>query len=264
MSTGFIFIIIGIILLFILEYNQHFSSHKFIQDNSAYFNGLMEDDYKFLIEVKYGKDMDVEKLFNMRVRNGLIVIVFFFFIFLNKLSFAYIIVALLAGFGMFKLPYMQLRSYYNANMHRINLMLPYYLKGLEILVQHYTVPVALARSIETAPEIFKPGLQRLVSKIESGDSSVQPYMDFAQEYPVRDSMRMMRLLYRLGLGSQENKQEQLMMFSRTISSLQNKAREQKYKERLEKMENKTMFMLFGTGGGILGFLLLSMMMMMNY
>ena len=89
-------------------------------------------------------------------------------------------------------------------------------------------------------------------------------MDFANEYPVRDSMRMMRLLYRLGLGSQENKQEQLLMFSKTISSLQNKAREQKYKERLEKMENKTMMMLFGTGGGILGFLLLSMMMMMNY
>ena len=89
-------------------------------------------------------------------------------------------------------------------------------------------------------------------------------MDFSAEYPVRDSMRMMRLLYRLGLGSQENKQEQLMMFSRTISSLQNKAREQKYKERLDKMENKTMFMLFGTGGGILGFLLLAMMMMMNY
>ena len=89
-------------------------------------------------------------------------------------------------------------------------------------------------------------------------------MEFANTYPVRDSMRMMRLLYRLGLGSQENKQEQLLMFSRTISTLQNKAREQKYKERLEKMENKTMMMLFGTGGGILGFLLLSMMMMMNY
>ena len=143
-------------------------------------------------------------------------------------------------------------------------MLPYYLNGLEILVQHYTVPVALYRSIETAPEIFKPGLKALVAKIDAGDSSVQPYMDFANEYPVRDSMRMMRLLYRLGLGSQENKQEQLMMFSRTISTLQNKAREQKYKERLEKMENKTMVMLFGTGGGILGFLLLSMMMMMNY
>lgn len=75
---------------------------------------------------------------------------------------------------------------------------------------------------------------------------------------------MMRLLYRLGLGSQENKHEQLLMFSRTISNLQNKAREQKYKERLDKMENKTMIMLFTTGGGILLFLLISMIMTMNF
>ena len=61
-------------------------------------------------------------------------------------------------------------------------MLPYYLKSLEILVQHYTVPVALARSIDTAPEIFRPGLKRLVTKIDGGDSSIQPYVDFALEY----------------------------------------------------------------------------------
>ena len=89
-------------------------------------------------------------------------------------------------------------------------------------------------------------------------------MDFAKEYPVRDSMRMMRLLYRLGLGSQENKQEQLILFSRTVSTLQNKAREQKYKERLDKMESKTMAMLTTTGIGILLLLLYSMMQMMNF
>ena len=148
-------------------------------------------------------------------------------------------------------------------MYQINLMLPYYLKGLEILVQHYTVPVALARSIDTAPDIFKEGLRKLVDKVNQGDSSVDPYMDFAKEYPVRDSMRMMRLLYRLSLGSQENKEEQLMMFSRTISQLQNKAREQKYKDRLEKMEKKTMMMLCCTGGGIIFLLLLSMTQMMG-
>ena len=265
MNTGLLFILIGFIIIFILEYNHHFSSRKFINDNIIYFNGLMEDDYKFLLEIKYGKgDIDVEKLFNQRVRNGLLVIVLMFFIFLPNLNFTYIIVSILAGFGVFKLPYFQLTSYKRANLNKINLMLPYYLKGLEILVQHYTVPVALAKSIETAPDIFKSGLERLVAKIDAGDSSIQPYMDFAQEYPVRDSMRMMRLLYRLGLGSQENKQESLLMFSRTISTLQNKAREQKYKERLDKMEKKTMIMLFGTGGGILIFLLLSMMMMLNY
>ena len=254
MSIGITFIIIAVIVIFLLEYNNHFSSNKFIKETEPYFS---------LLRVRYGGDIDVNKMYGLRVRNGIIGIIFCLFIFLNQLTFAYILLSLLIGFALFKLPYMQLSSYYKQNLHKINLMLPYYLKGLEILVQHYTVPVALSRSIETAPEIFKPGLKALVAKIDAGDSSVQPYMDFANEY-VRDSMRMMRLLYRLGLGSQENKQEQLLMFSRTISTLQNKAREQKYKERLEKMENKTMVMLFGTGGGILGFLLLSMMMMMNY
>ena len=264
MSIGLTFIIIAIIVIFLLEYNNHFSSNKFIKETEPYFRVLMEDDYEFLLRIRYGGDVEVNKMYGLRVRNGIVTIIFCLFIFMSKLSFAYILLSLLLGFGMFKLPYMQLSSYYKQNLHKINLMLPYYLKGLEILVQHYTVPVALSRSIETAPEIFKPGLRKLVAKIDAGDASVQPYMDFAHEYPVRDSMRMMRLLYRLGLGSQENKQEQLLMFSRTISTLQNKAREQKYKERLEKMENKTMIMLFGTGGGILGFLLLAMMMMMNF
>lgn len=264
MSIGLTFIIIAIIVLFLLQYNNYFSSNKFIKETEPYFRSLMEDDYEFLLRIRYGGDVDVNKMFGLRVRNGIVTIIFCLFIFMSNLSFIYTLLSFLLGFGMFKLSYIQLSSYYKQNLHKINLMLPYYLKGLEILVQHYTVPVALSRSIETAPEIFKPGLRKLVAKIDAGDASVQPYMDFAHEYPVRDSMRMMRLLYRLGLGSQENKQEQLLMFSRTISTLQNKAREQKYKERLEKMENKTMIMLFGTGGGILGFLLLAMMMMMNF
>jgi len=86
-------------------------------------------------------------------------------------------------------------------------------------------------------------------------------MDFAKEYPVRDSMRMMRLLYRLSLGSNERKQEQLLQFSRSISSLQQKARENRYAARLEKMEKKTMTMLVCTGVAIMILLLISIMNM---
>jgi len=182
---------------------------------------------------------------------------------MTELNFINVLLAFIIGFVVFKMPYTQLQKHYKNNLYRIDQMLPYYLKGLEILVQHYTVPVAIRKSIETAPEIFKPGLETLIDRIEQGDSSVDPYMEFAKEYPVRDSMRMMRLLYRLGLGSQENKQEQLMMFSRTVSTLQNKAREQKYQDRLNKMESQTMTMLVCTGAGILLLLLISMMQMMN-
>ncbi len=224
---------------------------------------LMEDDYKFLLSVKYGQNLNIEKLFGARIRNGMLTIFLVVFAFLAQLSFLNVIFAVIAGFAVFKMPYMQLKTYYRRNLNEINSMLPYYLKSLEILVQHYTVPVALGKSIETAPTIFQPGLKTLIAKIDSGDSSVQPYMDFALEYPVRDSMRMMRLLFRLGAGSQENKEEQLLMFARTVSSLQNKSRGIKYKNRLEKMENKTMIMLCSTGGGILMLLLYSMMTMMS-
>ena len=142
-------------------------------------------------------------------------------------------------------------------------MLPYYLKSLEILIQHYTVPVAIGKSIDDAPEIFKPGLRKIVEEINAGDSTIDPYMEFANTYPVRDSMRMMRLLYRLGIGSQERKHERLMMFSKSVSSLQNKAREVKYQERLDYMENQTMIMLVVTGFGVMLIILVSMLMMFS-
>lgn len=263
-----IFVIIGVLLFWILEKQEIISTSKFINDTQPYFHFLMEDDYEFLLNVRYNGDYDLEAAFTARVRQGVLVIVVAFFVLMQYMTsssfFVYLLLSVIIGFLVFKMPYTQLKNYYKANLHQINLMLPYYLKSLEILIQHYTVPVALGRSIDTAPEIFKPGLKRLVAKIDGGDFSVDPYMDFAKEYPVRDSMRMMRLLYRLGLGSQENKQEQLMMFSKTVSSLQNKSREQKYKSRLETMENKTMFMLGATGGGILIFMLLAMMSMMQF
>ena len=259
-----LFIVIGVILLLIAQVNRIIDAKKFVTDVEPYFRFLMEDDYVFYLNVKYGgEDLDVEKIYSTRIRNGLIATVALIFVFFTKLNYLYVLISIVGGFIMFKLPYFQLRNYYKAHLSQMDAMLPYYLKSIEILVQHYTVPVALARSIETAPEIFKSGLRKLVAKVDAGDQSVDPYMDFAKEYPVRDSMRMIRLLYRLSLGSQENKQEQLNLFSKNVSSLQNKAREQKYQARLEKMENKTMTMLFCTGGGVLGLLLLSMMSMMG-
>ena len=257
-------LLIGIIVMFILIYNNVISTKNFLGDNKKYFSLLKEKDYEFLLRAKYGDNViDPEGLFMKRVRNGLLVTIVLIFIFLSQLSFINVIISLVIGYIVFKSDYNNLKSFYKKHLNQIDSLLPYYLKSLEVLIQHYTVPVALARSIEDAPDVFKPGLRTLVEKIEAGDSSIQPYMDFAQEYPVRDSMRMMRLLYRLGLGEQEKKHEQLNAFARTVSSLQNKSREQKYKARLEKMEAKTMAMLVCTGGGTMILLLISIFMLMG-
>lgn len=252
-------LLVGIILLYILQKNRKVDTGKFIRDNGNWLRKLKESDYDFLVRSKYGEDADPDILFDKRVKNAFYVVVILIFLFITQLSFINILFAFLIGFFIFKSGYSSLKSYYKAHLHEINLQLPYFLKNLEVLAQHYTIPVALAKSIDTSPEIFRFGLRKLVSRINDGDSTVEPYMDFAKEYPVNDSMRMMRLLYRLGLGSQENKHEQLIMFSKSVSALQNKARETRYKERLQKMENKTMIMLGVVGGGVMILLLFAML-----
>ena len=262
--TVWMFIIIAVIIFAIMIINKKIDHRKFIQEITPYFAFLKEKDYDFLLKLKYGDDIDSTRMYNKRIKNAAIaLLVAFVVIFLSSIGYIYLLISIIIGFIVFKLEYINLNSFKKAHMHKIDLLLPYYLKSLEILAQHYTIPVALRKSIDSAPDVFKKGLEQLCDRIEAGDSSVNPYMDFAREYPVRDSMRMMRLLYRLGIGSQENKQEQLLMFSRTISSLQNKAREQKYKERLEAMEKRTLVMLICTGGGVMGIMMIAMMGMMT-
>ena len=263
-------IIVGAIIIYVLIYNNTINKDKFFADNQKYFEALKEDDYQFLVFAKYGEDVNVDQLYNKRITMGFVAFLFVLVLtisnnrsvdIINSQFFLNLVISLAVAFGVFKLPYIQLKSYYKQHLHEIDVMLPYYLKSLEILIQHYTVPVAIGKSINDAPEIFKPGLRKMIDRINSGDASVDPYMEFANDYPVRDSMRMMRLLYRLGIGSQERKQERLMMFSKTVSSLQNKAREVKYKERLNHMESQTMIMLVVTGIGVMLTILISMMMM---
>ena len=264
-------LIIGAIILFVLIYNNTIDKNKFFADNEKYLEALKEKDYEFLVYARYGDNVDVKQLYMQRVTYGLIT---FFIVLgfavsggnqdtLGSEFFLYLVIAGVVAFIVFKSSYTQLKGYYKKHLHEIDIMLPYYLKSLEILIQHYTVPVALGKSIEDAPEIFKPGLRKLIDRINAGDATIDPYMEFANTYPVRDSMRMMRLLYRLGLGTQEKKQERLMMFSKTVSALQNKARETKYKERLGFMESQTMVMLVVTGVGVMLIILIAMLSMFS-
>ena len=254
---------LGVILFLVLTVNGYIKPNKFIQDNQDIFMKLKEDDYEFLVRAKYGDGVDPDVLFQKRIKNGLIVIVVLIFFMLNNLNPVKIVAAIVGGYVMFKSDYSNLQKHYKTHLQKIDSLLPYYLKGLEILIQHYTVPVAMGKSIPDAPEIFRDGLVEMINKINAGDSTVRPYMEFAQTYPVRDSMRMMRLLYRLSLGRQERKQEQLITFSKTISSLQQKARETRYKNRLEKMESKTMSMLVATGLCVMVLLVIAILQMMG-
>lgn len=256
------FAIVILMVVFVLSYTGAINTKKLYEDNKKFFALLKEKDYDFLVKAKYGGNIDPDTYFEKRIKQLMIGIIIVFAILLFNFSWINLIIGLIIIIVLYKNQYSTLKSHYKKHLTEIDQTLPYYLKSIEILAQHYTIPVAISKSIETAPELFKDGLIDMVKKIDAGDSSIDPYIEFAEKYPVRDSLRMMRLLYRLSIGAQENKQEQLLVFSKSVSSLQNKAREQKYAKRLNKMEKKTLAMLMVTGGGTMLVLFIAMVMMM--
>ena len=256
-------IIVAVIVFVIMTATGQISINQLISDNQILFMKLKENDWDFFVRAKYGNNINPDIIFNKRIKNGLIVMVLLLGVFIKDLNAVKLLLIVVVGYVVFKMPYNDIKKFYQRHMHEIDAMLPHYLKNLEILIQHYTVPVAMGKSMSEAPEIFKEGLQEMVDSINAGDDTIEPYMEFARKYPVRDSMRMMRLLYRLSLGRQERKQEQILTFSRSISSLQQKARETRYKNRLEKMESKTMSMLITTGVGLMILLILAVIQLMN-
>ena len=255
-------VIITTIAMFVVFYTKMVNFDELLDGEGKLGKVLKEKDYEFYAMAKYGGDVDINFLFNRRIKNtGFTLIVAVIFLLFNFTVINLIVGALLVGV-VYKSDYTKLKGYYKKHLQQIDQLLPYYLKSIEILAQHYTIPVAISKSINTAPEVFKSGLRKMIARIDEGDSSIDPYMDFAKDFPVRDSMRMMRLLYRLSIGAQENKQEQLLTFSKSVSSLQNKSREKMYAGRLKKMENKTLVMLVVTGGGTMIVIVIAMMMMM--
>ena len=92
--------ILGILLYVILEYNGSISTNKFIIDNQDIFKKLKEKDYDFYAKARYGDSIDVEALFNARLKNGLIVIFLLIFTFISKLSYINCIFSVIVGYGV--------------------------------------------------------------------------------------------------------------------------------------------------------------------
>ena len=86
MTLGMIFLIIVVIVMVVFEYNKKISTKKFINDVEPYFRFLMEDDYKFLLTVKYGEDIDVSVLYTQRIRNALVGMVAVIFVFIKLVA----------------------------------------------------------------------------------------------------------------------------------------------------------------------------------
>ena len=115
-------IIIAILIFVVMTYNGQVSIRDLISDNFYIFRKLKEDDWDFYVRATVSSDA----IFMKRIRNGLMVIVISLFFFITKLDALYILISFILGFLIFKLDYINIKSYYKTHMFKIDSMLPHY------------------------------------------------------------------------------------------------------------------------------------------
>ena len=117
--------VIGVLLYIVLDYTGSISTNKFIIDNEKKIKKLKEKDFDFYAKTKYGDSVDIEKLFNLRLRNGLIVIFLCIFVFIAEINYIEVLFSIVAGYLVYKLSYFQLKRYYKSHLSEIDSILPY-------------------------------------------------------------------------------------------------------------------------------------------
>ena len=173
-------LIVGVILIFVFNYVGFFSFNKFVEDNNMLFERLKEKDYEFFLISKYGDKVDVKAKYQSRVKTAIVVFIIGIIVAMTSfqsLNFAVKLVLVLGvTFLIFKDDYSRVKNYYAVHLHDINLKLPYYLKSLEILIQHYTavslpitIYLALSNSYEQVDSVTMVSLysnSTLVLKVD--------------------------------------------------------------------------------------------------
>ena len=132
-------LIIAVIVFFVFIHNRWIDKDSIFGKNSKLIRMIKESDYDFLLIARYGDAVyDPNEVFMRRVKKGLKfgIVAFFIATFTGNVTFITALICVVVGYFGFKMDYMNLKTYYKSHLNQIDALLPYYLKGLEILIHH--------------------------------------------------------------------------------------------------------------------------------
>ena len=241
-----------IILIFILliYYVLYFDSDSLVNEYYQVMNLIIEDDLEY-----YGnkvKNKNLKQLFNERI---MFTSLSMFILLCFRTN---IILIFVLGIIIYYGYYYLLKNSYYVIVKKTNDKFPYYLNNLAILIQQNAVPVAINKSIEHAPNVFKDELKVLVNEIHNDACSIQPYLTFAKKFEnIEDINRIMRTIYNLALKS-SNRDVMITSLSKITNEKLNTQIKLEFKNKLDSLQT-TNYLLFLW----LGFLILSMITNIN-
>lgn len=89
----------------------------------------------------------------------------------------------------------------NKVKREIEKQFPEWLMQLVLLLQNDNVQIAIRKSLDTAPSVLVPAIERLIYELEDNPNSGRPYNQFLKDYHNAEVQSTMQMLYALSNGS---------------------------------------------------------------
>jgi len=107
----------------------------------------------------------------------------------------------------------------------IEKVFPRWLMQLALLLQTESVPVAILKSHDKAPMVLRPEIEAMLVKMKARPDSMEPYLEFLEEFTLPEVKSTMKMLYSLSAGKGGDAGEQIADIIRRNQRLMNRSKE---------------------------------------
>lgn len=116
-----------------------------------------------------------------------------------------ILAVLILSLLVFAQPFIKHRSSKKTIEREIEKEFSDWMRSVALDIEKENVQVALIQSFPNAPEVMKPELQKLIARIQIDTTTIDPYLQFMENFNLPDINRTMKIIYSIsGLGSGES------------------------------------------------------------
>lgn len=119
------------------------------------------------------------------------------------------------------------------------LAFPQWLMEIALLLQSNNVQMSIRKSVQQAPEVLKPELEKLMERLEEEPDQLTSYTDFCKNFDIPEAASCMKMLHAISEAGTGNAGIQVHELIKRVSEMQNMADE--IKNRSVSFQMKMMF-----------------------
>ena len=114
---------------------------------------------------------------------------------------------------------------------------PTWVVQVSLQMQNNNVVMSIARTLETAPAILQPAIEKFIEQTEAAPEDVAPFNDFLSEFNLNEISEIMSTLYSISSGTGADMQTEFKEILKRNNDMLEKAENRKNDDKIVVMKN---------------------------